>query len=133
MLKKVQQKQEAAGSEKEREAAEACSEAVRTAYRVYVQRVREELKELPKGSKKWWVKCKELSAQKSRVSNVPALKGEGGEWKRTAESKAQLLADTFEAKYKLKNPRENEYTNLVQAEDAMPDWSLHTEGAAEKF
>ena len=43
VLQKVLAKKEAAGTEREREATEACSEAIRKAYYSYVQRVREEL------------------------------------------------------------------------------------------
>ena len=43
VLHKVQLKQQAAGTEREKEATEDCRKAVLTAYRAYVQRVRGEL------------------------------------------------------------------------------------------
>ena len=121
VLEKVAAKQEAEGTETEKEAAEACSEAVRTAYKQYVHRVREELKTLPKNSKKWWVKSQELIVRKSKVSHVPALKGEDGTWHRISEEKAQLLAEIFGKKYVLNAAESNEYTEMKTNDEEVPD------------
>ena len=91
-------------------AAEACSAEAKKAYKEYVQRVRDELLTLQKNSKKWWVKSGELTAQKAKVCHVPALKDSQGVWHRTAEEKAQLLADTFAKKYASDTPEDNKYS-----------------------
>ena len=53
VLRKVYQKQAAEGTPLEEEATTECSKAVQEAYRAYVQRVRDELQNLPKVKKKW--------------------------------------------------------------------------------
>ena len=132
VLHKVQLKQQAEGTEREKEATQACSEAVLAAYRAYVQRVRGELLNLPRGSRKWWERCKQLSAQKSKESNVPALRDSQKNWHRTAEAKAQELADTFQGKYKLHQLEENEYTDLEQSEEQLLDWAFGTAEEAQR-
>ena len=66
------------------------------------------------------------------MCHVPALRDSQGNWHRTAEEKAQLLADTFAAKYSLEEAEENEYSDLGSLGEAEQDWTLGTEADAEK-
>ena len=102
VLNLVQKKRDAAGTPEETKAAEECSEALLQEYKAWVQRTREELATLKRGSKKWWAKTRELLNQKGKCSHVPALKNTEGEWVTEPKQKAQLFADTFAAKYVLK-------------------------------
>ena len=53
VLELVRKKRDAEGTEAETQAAEACSDALLKAYKAWVQRTREELASLQRGSKKW--------------------------------------------------------------------------------
>ena len=63
---------------------------------------------------------------------MPALKQSNGEWQLQAEDKAQLLADTFADKCKLRPAEENQYSLLTQTTEEVPDWEIGTETDAEK-
>ena len=62
----------AVGTEDEKDAAERCSHAIIEEKNRYVQRVRAEMAELPRGSKQWWAKSRELLQMKGRSSSIPA-------------------------------------------------------------
>ena len=119
----VKEKKEAEGTAQEQEATEACSKGVLEEYRAYVNRVRAELAELKAGSKKWWTKTQELLKEKSKTCNVPALRKPDKTWVTTAKGKANLLKDTFSAKYTLPAEARNCYTELVQQE-LQEDWGV---------
>jgi hypothetical protein len=136
VLALVELKHEAVGTEQELEAAKTCSKGVLEAYKQYVQSVRQELMELPRGSKRWWTKCRELMQQKGKTCSIPALKDSSGEWHTTAASKAEQFAKTFEGKYKLPPPEENGYSTVKELEgDTLADeaeraWNLPSLRAA---
>ena len=115
-----------------KKAAEEYSAAVLEAYRKYTHRIKEELRTLPMGSKKWWTKCNQVHAKKAKVTHAPALKDEEGNWYRASQVKADLFADTFEAKYKLNEEKENEYTELHALHFDTDDWDLGTQEEVEK-
>ena len=73
-----------------------CSEVLLAARTDFQDRTKKELAEMPRGSKCWWKKSRELLMQKSTAATIPALrKSESAEWWRSTHSKADLLADTF--------------------------------------
>ena len=94
--------------------------------------MREELRTLRKGSKKWWTKCNELHAKKAAVTHAPALKDETGKWYRAAKEKADLFANSLKANYTLNEEKENEYTELLPSHWGTTDWSLRTQEEVEK-
>ena len=129
----MKRKRDATGTDKEKEAAEACSSALLEAYKAWVQRTREEeLATLERGSKKWWAKTRELLNQKGKCSHVPALRTKDGEWVTEPEAKAQLLANTFSAKYALNEECSNEYTALLELAGAE-DWEVPSVQDAESI
>ena len=88
------------------EAIQKCNKKMRDAYEVYVEEVREEIKTLPKGSKKWWRLNSILLGRSSKqTSSVPPLRDLDGEWIFDNVEKTNLLGNTFEAKGKL--PKKN--------------------------
>ena len=128
----VKAKQEAKGLPGEQAAAKACSEGVLAAYTAYVLRVKRELSELPRGSRKWWTKSKELLELKGKTCSVPALKNTKGAWVTSPADKAQLLAETFGSKYTLEAGDLNEYTALENLPCEEENWTLPSEEQAEK-
>lgn len=115
VLHKVAAKKPAAGTQEESSATQSCSAAILAAYWAYVERTKKELRNLPRGSKTWWGRCNELSTQQRTVCHVPALRASNDVWHRTPGDKAQLVADTFAAKYTLAEAEENEYSVLCGA------------------
>ena len=132
VLRLVKAKQAAAGTEQERAAAQACSKAILEEYHSYVDRVRAELSQLPRGSKRWWVKTQELLQQRCKNCSVPALRKVDKTWVTSSVDKACLLAETFAAKFSLHPEQANEYT-LLPACSSVPDWDLPTKEKAEQL
>ena len=93
----VKAKAAAAGTEEEKTASESCSAAIMEERSVFIQRIRMEMAELPRGSKQWWTKSRELLQMKGRCCSIPALKHEHG-WVKEAGLKAQVFAKTFAGK-----------------------------------
>ena len=78
------------------------NEALGSAYEEYVRRVREEIKTLPRSSKKWWQLNRVLLGRPARqASSIPPLKKSSGEWSLNGKDKADRLATTFDDKSKL--------------------------------
>ena len=134
----VAAKHAAIGTEREKEAVEACSAGLLEEYKAYVDRVHAEMTKMLAGSRKFWKRSSELSNQKCKTCSVPALKdSEGvlgedskGKWYTQANDKANLFAKTFAAKYKLEKASDNEYSAL-EAQDAQLEWELPGQEAAE--
>ena len=120
----MKKKRDAEGTEKETEAAKECSQALLKAYQEWVQRTRQELASLQRGSKKWWAKTRELLQQRGKSCHVPALRKDKGEWVTTATEKAQLFADIFFAKYALGVEEQNRYSELTCTENWVEDWEV---------
>ena len=68
------------------------------------------LLQVPKGSKEWWTKSRELLRMKGKCGGIPALKAEDGSWMRTAMDKANLLATTFAEKFNVPAAEDDEYS-----------------------
>ena len=75
-----------------------CNETLGVAYEEYIAKVREQLKSLPKGSKKWWRLNRILLGRSSKRAGIPPLRQPDGEWVLESGEKANLLGKTFEAK-----------------------------------
>jgi hypothetical protein len=120
----VREKVSAAGTDAGQAAAEACSAGIREEHEAYVQNTRKELAALPRGSKAWWSKSRELSDQRGKCSSIPALRNGSGGWVLDASGKAELFSNTFSKKYKLIEREENEYSHLLAAGHSQD--MLHT-------
>ena len=86
-----------------------CSEILFEEYLAYVQSMRDKLLGQKRGSKQWWKISNDIMDKQSKCATVPALKTDGG-WAHDAESKANVLAKTFAAKWVLPIPDVNHYT-----------------------
>ena len=62
-----------------------------------------------------------IAIRKQKTSSIPALKVDNGEWVRTAEGKANLLAEAFKSKYHIHGIEENRYSPLAPVE---ADWNI---------
>ena len=81
---------------------EESNKILREAYENYVTQIREEIKQLPRGSKKWWrLNGILLGRASKKTAAVPPLRDLDGEWVFENVMKADLLGTTFEAKSKL--------------------------------
>ena len=115
VLDLVESKKQAWGTDHEKQAQTECSQGILEAYHTHTGKVREELLCAKRGSKKWWTKSRELLQQKAKISSIPALKDQGGEWIHDAEAKANLFANTFKDKFKLPDKQENEYSEIPRS------------------
>ena len=82
-------------------AMQSCSAVLLRAFRSHQARLRSQLRNLPRGSKRWWRINKLLMKQAKRTTQIPPLKQADGLWARTPAEKATLLAQTFAAKCEL--------------------------------
>ena len=108
-----QAKNMAAGTDKEREATLACSEAIRNAREDYIQKTRTKLKDMQRGSKEWWALAAKIMGSADRACNIPALKSTStGTWILSADGKANEIATTLASKYSLAEEVPNQYTAI---------------------
>eukprot|EP00969_Alexandrium_andersonii_P221810 9796252-Alexandrium_andersonii.AAC.1 len=94
----IRRKCAAAGTDNFRHAAEACSAGLLHAFHLHVTRMREQLRRLPRGSKRWWRISRELLSKISKPAS-PALRLPDGSWAVQAHTKANALADAFVSKW----------------------------------
>ena len=119
-------KSKAVGTARELETRLACSLGLAAERSKYAIDLSKSLLQIPRGSKEWWTKSRELLRMKGTCDGIPALKAEDGSWVRTALDKANLLATTFAGEIHVPAAEENEYSVLrvdshsVQAEAQMP-------------
>ena len=77
---------------------DACTTTLRREYFAYIRRVRKEIADLPRGSKKWWRLQGTLLQKKGKTAGIPPLKCSGGAWAMCGPEKARALADAFAGK-----------------------------------
>ena len=75
-----------------------CSEVLTAAYLRHQHELRERLLTLGYSSKEWWRVNRELLNRKTKVSTIPSLKDDLGQWILDPAEKANLLTRKFEAK-----------------------------------
>ena len=114
----IDQKLAAHGTLQEIEMRDRCSQILTEEYDKHLNRVRQKLSRLPRSSRSWWKLANSLAGKRSKSSGIQPLQKPDGEWVRTAESKAELLAATFEKKSKLPDPTTNAYTAIGAPEFA---------------
>ena len=90
-----------------------CTGILKREYAAYVAKMRDELKKLPKGSKKLWYLSKALMDGMQRRIGIPSLRSAGGEWVHDGKGKADLFADTFNNKYVLPEAIPNQFSHKV--------------------
>ena len=95
-------------------AAQVCSNVIMKARRNHVRRTKTKLETMQRGCKLWWKLSKEIQSKVSGTNEtIPALVRAGTkEWAMTNKQKANLLLDTFTAKFVLPPLSVNEYSNL---------------------
>ena len=121
VLQAVECKCKAEGTANAKVHAHACSKVIFEEYKAWSDRVAAELRNMRPGSKAWWSKEKQLQHRKQKTSSIPALKVDKEEWVRTAEGKANLLAEAFKSKYHLPGIEENRYSPIAPVE---ADWNI---------
>ena len=89
------------GTDGYKDASEQCTRTLRNAYGGYIHKTREELKSLPRGSKRWWSLNKILMDNAPSKSGIPSLREPGSQWVHDAREKADMFAHTFSAKFGL--------------------------------
>ena len=108
----VREKRKAEGRDDYKGASERCSRGLFEEYCKYVEKMREKLKSLRRGSKQWWRITNQLMDKSKVSSGIPALK-DGDDWILDATDKANLLERTFAAKCVLPDAVTNEYSALL--------------------
>ena len=101
VIAKIRQKKEAEGTSGEKEAAEACSQEIMTAFRAFTDRMKTKLQSLPRGSKAWWRLSRRLALDSTSVGGISHLRDTSGKWLKDGKEKADLLASTFAKKFVL--------------------------------
>ena len=126
----VQAKAHAHGTDQEIALTQACSDGVLQEFHLWVQKMRDIIARLPRGSKQWWSKTRELLMKVQKVCSIPALKNAEEEWVRDAKGKADLLAVTFGRKNAMRDAEENEFSEVRRRAVRMHSTDMPTEGGA---
>lgn len=113
-LRLIAKKRDAFGTADEQNACDECSAGLRTEFGRHVERTKNDLQRLPRASKPWWAKSRELLRQKCKNNGIPALRGAAGAWIVDPREKADLFASTVAAKYVLAESAENCSSPIVQ-------------------
>ena len=117
-------KQSRFGSEEYKDACEACTRVLREAHEEYIMKMREELRNLPKGSKRWWSLSKMLLDNAPSKSGIPSLKNAEDKWIHDGRGKADLLANSFASKFVLPDPVEERADDIAAPSAMMSDFVL---------
>ena len=133
VLELVRDKVAKQGTAAEAEAIKACSVGVREEYEAWVSRVRQEISEMPRGSKQWWSKTNCLLSKAQKACSINALQGASGTWVRGTADKADLFATTFASKFQMPDSEENEHSLIEQRGTAMNKLGILTLHAAEQM
>ena len=75
--------------------------ALSAAKRAYSQKLRDQINRLPKKDRRWWSLNRQLLHNKVKLTSIPALRDEHGNWVTRASQKAELFKDTWMSKYAL--------------------------------
>ncbi len=114
----IDEKMSAVGTPLEIPARDRCSKALTEEHDKYISRVRRKLSRLPRSSRGWWKLANALAGKRTKSSGIQPLRNSAGEWVRSSQGKAELLAETFARKSTLPAEEVNEYTAIGGAEVA---------------
>jgi len=132
VLELVRAKVAAEGTADEAVAMKACSIGAREAYNAWIIRQKQELSELPRGSKQWWAKTDCLLSRTQKACSINALKDPSGTWVRDAVGKANLFAETFASKFVMPEAEDNKYSTVEDRGTVMNTLRTLTLHDAEK-
>ena len=104
----MRKKNAAENSDDYAQARDDCAQVLKTAHKDYICELKLKIAALPRGSKKWWTLNRELLQRKGRISTIPPMR-DGDTWLLDAPSKANVLAQTWQAKNVLPPMREDQY------------------------
>ena len=128
----VDEKRKAQGTPQEREASEACSAGILQEHQAYARKCAEDLRSLKPGNKSWWAKARQSKDLKPKLSSIPALNDEEGQWIMDSIDKANLIGKTFAKKYALIEAQNNNYNELTNDARMQCAPQVPTEDAAKK-
>ncbi len=78
-----------------------CAEVLNIAYKAYEQDLKDRIKSLKKSDKRWWALNRQLLHRKAKMSSIPALRSDDGEWHQDSQTKANIFAQVFDEKSQL--------------------------------
>ena len=85
-----------------------CAEALKKTYDKYVASLKERISGLNKCNKRWRSLNRQLLCRRAKISCIHLLKNSNRAWC-SPEKKFNLLAKTFEKKYDLSDPVEDQF------------------------
>ena len=131
VLRLVSARQQAAGTTDEPQVAKSCSEGILEEFHKWVKSMREKISQLPRGSKQWRRNTQDLLMKSQRVSNIPALKTNEGDWLRDSTAKADRLAATLARKNIMQPAQLNAFSEMANKGMYMQPSDMPTIGAAQ--
>ena len=114
IMRLTEEQEIAEGTEQKQIAIENCSAEISKSRFEYTARKRQEMKDMPKGSRLWWRTSAEALGKPARVCSIPALKNSDRAWVTEPRAIATLLAKTFAAKGHLPPKETNKYFKIVR-------------------
>ncbi len=111
----IDAKMSAVGTPLEIPARDRCSQVLTEEHDKYISRVRRKLARLPRSSRGWWKLANALAGKRTKSSGIQPLRNSKGEWVRSPQGKAALLAETFARKSTLPAEETNDYTAIGEA------------------
>ena len=79
-----------------------CADTLKIAYEHYITELKKKISSLSKCAKRWL-------NRKAKLSSIPPLRNDSGDWCLDPVPKANVLAKTFEGKYALPSDVEDQY------------------------
>ena len=120
-LEALEATQAVEGSEEHKEAVKTCDRAFQEERQKYEASLKEKLRALPKGSKRWWRLNRELLHSAPCRHATPSLKNALGSWVHDPAEKANLFSETFQQKSTL--PKTSEFYEPTSSAKKMSSFT----------
>ena len=131
-LEAIRAKNSSTGNADHVEISSRCSAILLEEYHLYIERMRDKLSKVKRGSKEWWKVTSEIVQKAGKTSSIAGLKSDNG-WVLKPQGKSDLLADTFASKFGLPPFELNEYSVIAPANTRDEPVRVHDKEVEEVF
>jgi len=108
----ILEKRAAEGSPQYSQKQHCCTEVLYEEYSKYIGRMRAKTDEMPSSAKAWWKLSSQLMFKATALESIPPLQRTDTSWATSPKEKADLLAQTFSAKFHVPDEEANEYSHI---------------------
>ena len=104
-----------------------CSKVIAEEREAWILKTKNEMLSLPRGSRAWWKKEKQLQQKNTKPSGIPALRRPDKTWALNSQDKSDILATTFKQKCQLPPPpmEESVYDEIIRTNVSWENSESH--------